>query len=89
VHVPNTFTPNGDGLNDVFNPVFNGFNDWNRRLLIFDRWGELIHDTRDLLPSWTGQARGVDSEVGVYVWKVIVERDGDAREFIGHVTLVR
>lgn len=89
VYVPNTFTPNGDGLNDVFLPVLNGFIGWNYRLLIYDRWGELIHETRDPNAGWDGRARGRDSQIDAYVWKLIVERDGDARDFIGHVNLVR
>lgn len=89
IYVPNTFTPNGDGLNDVFFPVLNGFNGWNYRLLIFDRWGELIHEVRDRSKGWDGRARGKDSQIDVYVWRVILEREGDAREFTGHVNLLR
>lgn len=89
VYVPNTFTPNADGLNDVFLPVLNGFMGWNYRLLIFDRWGEVIHETRNSGEGWDGRSRGRNAQVDVYVWKVIVERDGDARDFQGHVTLVR
>lgn len=89
VFVPNTFTPNDDGLNDLFSPVLNGYNDWNYKLLIFDRWGELIHENTDRNSGWDGKARGVDSQIDVYVWKVILERYGDAKELIGHVSLVR
>lgn len=89
VFVPNTFTPNGDGLNDVFHPVLNGYDDWNYKLLIFDRWGEVIHQNTDRNSGWDGKARGTDSQIDVYVWKVVVEREGDARDFIGHVSLVR
>jgi large repetitive protein len=89
IYVPNTFTPNDDGLNDVFLPVLNSFIGWNYRLLIFDRWGEVIHESRDRNAGWDGRARGQDSQVDVYLWKVIVERDGDARDFVGHVSLVR
>jgi len=89
VYVPNSFTPNADGLNDVFLPVLNGYVGWNYRLLIFDRWGEIIHETRDPNAGWTGRARGRDAQIDVYVWKVIVERDGDARDFVGHVSLIR
>jgi gliding motility-associated-like protein len=89
IYVPNTFTPNADGLNDVFLPVLNGYVGWNYRLLIFDRWGEVIHETRDRNEGWNGRARGRDAQIDVYVWKVIVERDGDARDHIGHVSLVR
>ncbi|MEZ4738659.1 MAG: PKD domain-containing protein [Flavobacteriales bacterium] len=89
IFVPNAFTPNGDGRNDEFRPVLNGFVGWNYRLMIFDRWGQPAYDTRDRNEAWDGQKNGTDAPVDVYVWKVIVERDGDARDFIGHVSLVR
>ena len=89
IYVPNTFTPNGDGRNEVFIPILNGFEGWNYHLLVFDRWGEVIYETRTRADGWDGTSRGTQAQIDVYVWKVIVERDGDAQDFIGHVTLVR
>lgn len=89
IFVPNAFTPNNDTRNDTFRPVLNGFVGWNYRLLIYDRWGLPIYETRDRSAAWDGTRNGKESPVDVYVWKVIVERDGDARDFQGHVTLVR
>ncbi len=89
VYVPNTFTPNGDGRNEVFIPILNGFEGWNYHLLVFDRWGEVIYETHNRPDGWDGTTRGTQAQIDVYVLKVIVERDGDAQDFIGHVTLVR
>jgi gliding motility-associated-like protein len=89
VFVPNAFTPNGDTRNDTFRPVLNGFVGWNYRLMIFDRWGLKAYETTDPGAGWDGTRNGTESPVDVYVWKLIVERDGDARNFVGHVTLVR
>ncbi len=89
IFVPNTFTPNSDGANDTFLPILNGFHAWDYSLLIFDRWGNEIHRTNDRNEGWNGESRGIDLPIGVYVWKVIVSRNGDARDFIGHVSLVR
>lgn len=89
IYVPNAFTPNDDGANDVFNPILNGFIGWDYTLMIFDRWGEEIHRTTDRNEGWNGTSRGIDSPIDVYVWKVVVERNGDARDFIGHVSLIR
>lgn len=89
VFVPNAFTPNGDSRNDGFRPVLNGFVGWNYHFMVFDRWGLKAYETRDPAASWDGTRNGSDSPVDVYVWKLIVERDGDARDFVGHVTLVR
>lgn len=89
IFVPNSFTPNGDTRNDTFRPLLNGFMGWNYRLIIFDRWGLPVFETRDRATPWDGTRNGVESPIDVYVWKVIVERDGDARDFIGHVSLIR
>ncbi|MEO8591211.1 MAG: PKD domain-containing protein [Flavobacteriales bacterium] len=89
IFVPNTFTPNGDGRNEIFLPILNGFEGWNYRLLVFDRWGSVIHETRDRAEGWDGSVHGTQAQIDVYVWKVIVERDGDAQDFVGHVSLVR
>jgi gliding motility-associated-like protein len=89
VFAPNAFTPNEDGRNDSFYPVLNGFVGWNYKLLIFDRWGEVIYETKERLEGWDGRSNGREAQIDVYVWKVIVERDGDARDFVGHVSLIR
>jgi len=89
IFVPNAFTPNADTRNDVFHPVLNGFMGWNYRFLIFDRWGMPIYDTTDRYDAWDGTYKGQESPIDVYVWKVIVERDGDAQDFVGSVSLVR
>jgi len=89
IFVPNSFTPNGDTRNDTFRPLLNGFMGWNYRFIVFDRWGLPVFETRDRATPWDGTRNGVESPIDVYVWKVIVERDGDARDFIGHVSLIR
>lgn len=89
IYAPNAFTPDQDGLNESFVPVLNGFDDWRYRFLIFDRWGEVIHDSRDRYTPWDGNSRGIPCKTDVYVWKVILNKNGDEREYIGHVTLVR
>lgn len=89
IFVPNTFTPNNDTRNDTFRPILNGFVGWNYRFIVFDRWGLPVFDTRDRATPWDGTRNGTESPVDVYVWKVIVERDGDARDFVGHVSLIR
>lgn len=89
VFAPNAFTPDGDGLNEAFRPELNGFVDWRYRLLIFDRWGEVIWETRERTRAWDGNMNGKPCKTDVYVWKVILDRYGDEREFVGHVTLIR
>jgi gliding motility-associated-like protein len=92
VYVPNTFTPNGDGINESFLPSFAGPVD-EYQLDIFDRWGERIHSTQDRNAGWNGMYNGTPSQDGVYVWTItyrVLAADGvKAETLTGHVTLLR
>ncbi len=69
VYVPNSFTPNGDGKNDIFKPVAGQeLADYN--LVIYDRWGNLMFQTNDINQGWDGRLYGKDAPVGVYVWRI-------------------
>ncbi|MEZ4757912.1 MAG: gliding motility-associated C-terminal domain-containing protein [Flavobacteriales bacterium] len=68
IFVPNTFTPNGDGLNDVFTPVGKNIADFTLR--VFDRWGELLYETSDLNMGWDGTYRGTVVKNDMYVWRM-------------------
>lgn len=92
IFVPNTFTPNDDTRNDTFRPVLNGYTEeagWKYKFMVFDRWGLKIFQTTDRAEGWDGTVGGKEPVVDVYVWKVVVERDGDAEDFIGHISLLR
>jgi gliding motility-associated-like protein len=87
--IPNTFTPNGDGLNDLFMPAIMGVEEY--RFMIFDRWGMLIFDTEDTYQGWDGRFKENKCQEDVYVWKIeyINVVNGESEKIIGHVTLVR
>ncbi len=68
IFIPNTFTPNGDGLNDVFIPV--GKSIASIRLMIFDRWGEALYETTDMEMGWDGTYRGEVVKNDMYVWRL-------------------
>lgn len=81
---PNSFTPNGDGLNDVFAPVVRGARHYE--LIIFDRYGSEVFRTNDVNDIWTGE--GWDQ--GLYVYKAyIAEFGSDRKEYFGHISLLR
>lgn len=88
IFVPNVFTPNSDDRNETFRPIIAGYEGWRYKLMIFDRWGLEVWTTDDRNEGWNGRVNGSEPVIDVYVWKVVVERDGDARDFIGHVTLL-
>jgi gliding motility-associated-like protein len=88
LYVPNSFSPNGDGINDIFKPEYSGYVEIE--LLIFDRWGENIFRTNDLTGGWNGTYKNVNCELGVYTYKLTAKDISDnTLEKVGHVTLLR
>jgi gliding motility-associated-like protein len=92
VFVPDCFTPDGDGLNEAFQAVFNGprlLRDME--LLVFNRWGEELVTISDPQQSWDGTCNGEPAQDGIYPWRLRFRTMGDsrAREVRGHVSLLR
>lgn len=88
LYVPNSFSPNHDGVNDVFGAL--GKDIATFRMMVFNRWGELIWSTESLSGRWDGTHQGVPSPIDTYVWKLEAkEITGRVRDAVGHVTLVR
>lgn len=92
-YAPNTFTPDQDGLNEVFRPVYLGYLDNSYHLQVFDRWGVLIFETQDPEEGWTGAVNRGNffAPDGVYLWQIEL-RDASLPEYVryqGHVTLLR
>jgi gliding motility-associated-like protein len=87
-YVPNSFTPNKDGVNDEFRPFFTNLTDID--VQIFDRWGAKIFEYKNLDGSWDGRYKGDMAQSDVYVYKI---KTTDVRQiqssYVGHVTLVR
>jgi gliding motility-associated-like protein len=88
IFVPNTFTPNEDGLNDMFGPKGEGIA-WID-MQIFDRWGNLIFHTNNPKQWWNGKYHKEDAPMGAYVYKILARGtyEGSA-SFSGTVTLLR
>ena len=88
IYVPNAFTPNADGLNELFFPVMTGVAKYD--ISIFDRWGALIFKTADPQNKWDGNYKGAVCKEDVYIWKIQVSfLNGKKKDLIGHVTLYR
>jgi gliding motility-associated-like protein len=91
VYVPNTFTPNGDGTNDVFIPQFS-YKPEFYSLNIYNRWGQLIFDSQDSTQAWTGGYFEGDHfvEDGQYDWVLKVKGlDIDYKTYQGKVLIIR
>jgi gliding motility-associated-like protein len=67
IAVPSAFTPNGDGINDYLSPL-NAYKAADLLFQVFDRWGNLVFQTRDWTVRWDGTVSGQQSPVGTYVW---------------------
>jgi gliding motility-associated-like protein len=90
IAVPNAFTPNNDGLNDLFH-VLNAVKAINVEFIVFNRWGEVVFKTTDWKKGWDGKLSGHLSGSGVYVWYLrYTDRDTlKKREQKGTVLLIR
>ncbi len=91
-YLPNAFSPNGDGINDCFQPLFPaGLEFLTYNLTIFNRWGAPVYSSTSPQACWNGTFRGKSAQAGVYVWVLesvnAVCRETDSRS--GSVTLVR
>jgi gliding motility-associated-like protein len=95
IHVPSAFTPNNDNLNDHFE-VFTTYEvDIEYELMIFDRWGEQVFETRSIDEFWDGNFRGQPCPVATYTWVINASTYMDdlffrgPTKFSGTVTLLR
>lgn len=94
IYVPNVFTPNIDGVNDIFTVYARGEVRQVRYLRIFDRWGNGVWQGNDFLPDgtkgWDGLSHNQPAPSGVYAWVCEIELiDGTKKVLHGDVTLVR
>jgi len=92
VYVPNSFTPNGDGTNDVFLPIIDsGIDIYTYRLLIFNRWGSVVFESLNKDIGWNGTYGGEIVQDGVYIWKITFNSSDNEEEieYSGHVTLIK
>jgi len=91
-YIPNTFTPNGDGLNDVFAPSLFGIENETFEFYIFDRWGDKIFESNSSTVGWNGVANS-GSEIAqqdTYVWLIkLKDIHGNRHKYVGHVNLIK
>lgn len=91
IFVPNAFSPNGDGVNEIFYPIVNSYNKSNFELLIFNKWGAVIFESDNPNDGWNGTHQSVPVKEDTYIWKINAESetDGLKKSFTGHVSLIR
>jgi gliding motility-associated-like protein len=90
--IPNTFTPNGDELNNVFQPIFTfGYDPQNYGFYIYNRWGELLFETHDTKIGWDGTYGNQIVQNDSYIWKLEFKEKlkEDKHNKTGHVNVLR
>jgi gliding motility-associated-like protein len=90
IYVPSAFTPNNDGLNDIFRARF-GENVASFKLQVYGRWGEKVFETNDIQKGWDGSIKGIKQSNGLYVWMIKYKIANDPKEELmkGTVMLIR
>ncbi len=91
-YVPNVFSPNQDGDNDIFIPKYTNMDESSFEMHIFDRWGEEVYQTKDISKGWDGKIRGkkIDTSSAVFQWLIFINDNyGNRHKFAGHVTLIK
>jgi gliding motility-associated-like protein len=89
-YIPNSFTPNRDMKNDVWNVKGRGIKEY--KLEIYNRWGQMIYDTADITEGWNGRLRNSNEIVqnGTYTYKIYVfDKNNQEHYYMGHVNLIR
>lgn len=86
--VPSAFTPNGDGINDIF--YFDGMGIASYTAIIYNRWGEMVYSWNENEQGWDGITSGVEAPIGVYSYKIVI-RDITGLEVVerGTFNLIR
>ncbi len=95
VFIPNIFTPDGDGLNDLFQVYTGGEVEKINSIKLFDRWGELIFEEYDIIPNdpthgWNGTYKGKDLNPAIFIYLIEVQyKDKIKEKFSGDFLLWR
>ena len=92
LYIPNAFTPNNDGDNELFIPYLSGVLQREFTFMIFDRWGVKIYETDNPFTiSWDGTYQGSPAPIDTYVWKLkgLNQYDFSEINMVGHVNLIR
>jgi gliding motility-associated-like protein len=90
--IPNSFTPNGDELNNVFKPIFtSGYDPYNYSFYIYNRWGTLIFESHNTDFGWDGTFGNKFVENDTYIWKLEFKEKIKEDKYVktGHVNIIK
>lgn len=93
VYVPNAFSPNNDGRNDVFQPVGTAWKPGTYEITIFNRWGEIVFQSEDPQQVWDGSHQNgayyVSDDIYIYKMRVQSAHGIEPMEYSGHIMVFR
>ena len=92
LYIPNCFTPDDNGVNDIFMPIGLGIDEDHFEMWIFDRWGNLVFQTEDFHKGWNGRAMNGNEivQVDTYVYKINCQDEfGGLHNYIGKVSVIK
>jgi gliding motility-associated-like protein len=88
IYIPNTFSPNNDGINDLFKAEGTFIDSFE--MYIYDRWDNLVIRLDDITKGWNGKQKGQDAPIDVYVYKgSATDVSGKQINFKGQINLIR
>jgi len=88
LYVPNTFSPNNDGINDYFKPIAYGLKKFD--FYIFNRWGDIIYEGNDSSLGWDGTENGKLVQDGAFLWKIKFRNHKNKSDIkVGHVIVYK
>lgn len=88
LHIPTAFSPDGDGINDVFLVRGNGVKEYS--INIFNQWGEKVFSSTNIQESWDGTARGAKAHPGMYVYRVYFkDENNEVTETSGSIFILK
>jgi gliding motility-associated-like protein len=87
-YIPNAFTPDNNGINEVFQGYGSDIGSYNMR--IFTRWGSLVFESNDIDYAWDGTINGRAADAGMYIYEFnIRDLTDEIREYTGYFSLIR
>jgi gliding motility-associated-like protein len=89
IYIPNSFSPNSDGMNDMFMPIGHAIPPYE--MIIMNRWGNVVFSSSNGFEGWNGKIKGTgtDAPNGVYVYRIRFEGELKQKEFTGRVNVIR
>lgn len=90
MYVPNSFSPDGDGINEFFKPVGHGIDENFYTFMVFDRYGKMLFITNDYEEGWDGTFEGKRCSMGSYTYEIFYrDTEGIKRKLFGGIELLR